>query len=550
MAFLLPALWDLLSTPARPYGYLAPDAFYYFTIAINWVEQGFPSFDQAHATNGFHPLWQWLVTALYWALHTTGYDRFALVPIAVIVNLLMLTASLALWGKALTQQGRVTNAIALLPVGPWPLLLAPLWWAFQSQLPAHRMTPLFGTYWNFANGMETSLTVLLYAAVAWQFVVGKPNSSARRALVFGASWAALSLARLDHAIFAIPFCAYGFLSPRWGTKPSHDHCHDPSYRWHMLGAWAAPLCLYLVYNKATLGHAFPVSGAVKSHFPQPSWDNFRQLGQFASAERRPLLYMLGRLGSIAFPGLVALVYLPFALRLQHSPWGGRLKLRQPGDKLSLFLALSAVGTIGLASYDLLFVISWHIGEWYAPVPLVFTSLVAITAMRNLGRTLRYRWGPRVGLYWGSGFLVFALVGLFPLHALKAWGAPYANFCLHQASRVVAHYGSHPPRLLSRDDGVIAFGTGFPTTSGTHLALDGEAMMAVKAGTFQTLLASRDIQRLTSLYYAGARGFRMTERSVRVQQFASSVLLETPEQQYQVEYVDGSFGILRAMETSN
>ena len=40
LAFLVPALWDLLSDPARPYGYLAADAFYYFTIATNWVRFG------------------------------------------------------------------------------------------------------------------------------------------------------------------------------------------------------------------------------------------------------------------------------------------------------------------------------------------------------------------------------------------------------------------------------------------------------------------------------------------------------------------------------
>lgn len=151
-----------------------------------------------------------------------------------------------------------------------------------------------------------------------------------------------------------------------------------------------------------------------------------------------------------------------------------------------------------------------------------------------------KFGPAIAM-----LLFTAIVG-FPLHAVEGWGAEYANFCLRQAPGVLTHYGSFKPDLLSRDDGVIAFATGFPATSGTQLALDKQALEALHNGTFQKLLAERNVDRLTSLYYARAGGLRLNEQSPRVQRFASRVLQHAPERKYQVEYVNGNFGILRAV----
>lgn len=100
-------------------------------------------------------------------------------------------------------------------------------------------------------------------------------------------------------------------------------------------------------------------------------------------------------------------------------------------------------------------------------------------------------------------------------------------------------------MLSRDDGVVAFATGFPTTSGTRLAIDPEGAMASAEGRFEQLLAERGVDRVTSLHYLNARGFRVGEHSRRVQAFAEAALMARPTRVYEVEYVDRWFGILRA-----
>ncbi|HXD17262.1 MAG TPA: hypothetical protein VN654_09605 [Vicinamibacterales bacterium] len=43
--------------------FMHDDAFYYFGIARRWNRLGFPTFDGITATNGYHPLWQWVLLA-------------------------------------------------------------------------------------------------------------------------------------------------------------------------------------------------------------------------------------------------------------------------------------------------------------------------------------------------------------------------------------------------------------------------------------------------------------------------------------------------------
>ncbi|HVZ31810.1 MAG TPA: hypothetical protein VG963_05260 [Polyangiaceae bacterium] len=127
-----------------------------------------------------------------------------------------------------------------------------------------------------------------------------------------------------------------------------------------------------------------------------------------------------------------------------------------------------------------------------------------------------------------------------------WGRDYAAFCLDTAERAIRHYTDHPPQVVSRDDGIVAFATGFPTTSGTRLTLDPEGAAASAAGRFERLLAERGVDRVTGHRHVGAWGFHVGEKSPRVQAFAEYVLQEHPTCVYEVEYVYGTFGIMRAL----
>lgn len=289
---LWPALDDLLSDRSRAYGYLAPDAFYYFTIAVNWVEHGSPSFDQVHPTNGFHPLWQWMMAGMYALLRALGESRFALVPVAVVAGLVLLALTLVVLWRMLRQSGASTAWFALVPVGVWPLLVSPLWWRGREVLPEHRRLPLFGTLWNSANGMESALVLLLFAACAHCFVTD-PTRSPRRAAAYGVLLGALSLARLDHAVFA-----FLFAGGTWATQWLEGDRQKVRRSLSSAGLAVAIVGVYLVYNLLTVGRAMPMSGAVKSTFPQVNLEGLSWLWSLRDGEPRPRVYGVGRLGGL------------------------------------------------------------------------------------------------------------------------------------------------------------------------------------------------------------------------------------------------------------
>lgn len=539
LVFCVPAILDALSDPARPYGYLAADAFYYFNIAANWTEFGSPSFDQVHATNGFHPLWQWLTTLAYAALKALGYTRFALVPVAVVAGVLLLSGAIVLLGLVHVKKGRISPLFVMLPLGAWPLMMSPIWWSARDELPAYRRLPLFGTFWSFANGLESALLLLLFSLVTWCYVK-RPADSKARALVFGITLGALSLARLDHAVFALTVAGLPFAY----HLAKGDRQRALLASWTLL-AWISILAIYLAYNVASVGRALPVSGAVKSTFPHVNPGTLRWLLSFPTLDTRPLMYALGRIGSITIPALIGLLYFPFALRLRTTVRSASPVLREGHGRLSELMLLTATGMLALAAYDTLFVVEQQIGEWYAPVSVLFVSLFVL----QVAERVTERW-PLPGGRWLGWALVLALCALqvesfSKLHRVLYWGSDYADFCLNRSAKLIEHYAGAPPKLLSRDDGVVGFATGFPTTSGSRVVLDPEAADAHGAGRFEQLLAERGVDRATSQHYLSTRGFRVGERSRRVQKYAADVLMAPALRTYEVEYVDREFGIVRA-----
>ncbi len=541
LLFLLPALIDVFSDPVRPYGYLAADAFYYFTVAVNWVDFGIPSFDQLHPSNGFHPLWQWVVTLLYAVLKGLGFSRLALVPVAVVACLLMVSTTIVLLGLARTRQERISPLFVLLPMGAWPLLISPVWWDSRAEVSQYRITPLFGTLWNFSNGLESALLLLTFALVAWLYVK-RPATNVPRALAFGLALGALSLARLDHGVFALTLAGV----PLIYHLARRERQAAQLQLWTVL-AWLLLLGAYLVYNRMVVGRFLPTSGAVKSTFPNPTAQNLEWLLSLGTLKTRHLMFGLGRIGSIAIPALISLLYFPFALRLRGPLSRPGLSLREGHGRFSQLMLLTALGMLGLATYNVLFVVSWQIGEWYAPISVLFVSLFAVQAAEHLARRWTFSGRRWLGVAMAFTLCAIQLLSFSKLSRLKPWGMTYASFCLVQSAKVIAHYAGAPPQLVSRDDGVVGFGTGFSTTSGTRLALDPEAVDASKDGQFEALLQKRGIDRLTSVHYLDARGFRPGERSRRVQDFAEAVLQAPPSRTYEVEYVDGRFAILRARQ---
>ncbi len=536
---LVPAIADLLvGGRTVPIRYFAADAFYYHTVARNMAGGGLISFDGLYPTNGFHPLWQAALAAVYAGAMQLPWGEVGYFVGVLLACSLLVTFSVWVIGLAVTQSGRALPAsFLLLPVGVYSLLLLPYWLTAIDGFGLSRWSqgspPLPGTLWSYMNGMESGLVLLAFAGLAWVFIRRK-QAPIRSAAFVGAFAGALTLARLDHVFIAAMFPA--FYLGRVFRQRSRE-------AWTELLACVTtaslPLVAYLAGNVLYAGALLPVSGAAKSTFPVPTIENF---GNVVSVLRSPFASVSSvsrayRAAQLLIPALLAV----WTLRGAWRAWTARETTGRPGnvpgDSYAEFLWLAAAGILLLHAYDFLFVRTFAMGHWYVPVSALFASLAVLVPAR--ARTSGAAASPaRVGLTGLVVLLTFA-VG----HRRPDYHWLYNDFYFVEAAQVRAFYGTDVPRVVEHDDGIIGFATRFPTMSGTGLMLDAEAAEAFEAGHLYDLALDRGFDRAASLAYVlpdgaeerspGDLGLETADARVRL--FARS----HPGFGYEEEYVSPS-----------
>jgi hypothetical protein len=255
--------------------YLSDDGFFYLTIARNWAS-GIPSsFSGIDRTNGYHPLWAWILVPLTGGFH--GLGDASVVRMVILVQLVQHGCSAALLNASLPGQTHAAQRSLILSV-----------FAFLCVLPS----------WY---GLEVPLAISLFL---WFWLAAVRGRALQAALAAGG----LILCRLDAALIVAPLLAL----LAWRARESGSG----------VSRWSVPVLVpaviiapYLVWNLAAFGHLLPISGALKSSFPYPRiinlpWNSVRWLRLAA-----PLV-----LGGVALwgarrsDGVVA----PSSGRLQHA----------------------------------------------------------------------------------------------------------------------------------------------------------------------------------------------------------------------------------------
>jgi hypothetical protein len=226
----VPFLWHALRGSRAYLGFFEDDFFYYVGVADHLVRDGKLSFDGITATNGFHPLWFMIVTAL--RLVTGGFGAGFFVAMALLIS-----ACLAFTAEAVRR-----FALAL---GAGPLAAAVL--STWLMLPV----TLVGI-----QGMEVTLaTPLLFWFLARVAERGAPKSP-RDAVKLGALASLAVLARLDVAILvAVVVAGYAVFA----RAPWRDKLRVGA--WFGLGGAALPV--YFGFNLIAFGGLLPLSAAAK-----------------------------------------------------------------------------------------------------------------------------------------------------------------------------------------------------------------------------------------------------------------------------------------------
>ncbi len=223
----------------KPGLFMVDDAWFYLQIGRNIALGNGSTFDGMTFTNGYHPLWMALVTALG---VVTGGAKGAMLYGALALQIGMAAFILAVLPRVAREQGLAYPSFAA---------------------GAVVLTQLTDKGW-VSEGM---LTGALHVAVLWAWT--RP-ASVRGDLRTGALLGLLFLARLDTVFFIV---AVGLF-----TLPD-------AKRALRLAAMTAVVALpWLIWTYTQTGHLVPVSGSIKSVFPVPdTTDLFGKVGWIGAA---------------------------------------------------------------------------------------------------------------------------------------------------------------------------------------------------------------------------------------------------------------------------
>lgn len=258
-------------------GIFFDDAFFYTTLARNFVKLGFLTLDGRTPTNGVQPFWQALLIAFHWLL-----PSWELVAMSAALSWVLYAAASGLLGALLWRVLRPRGALPVAVVVGVALL----------------GTKFYGTV---LRGLETALFLFVFSVWLWASELLRSARDAGTArqwhyAAFGVVCACLFFARTDWFVASIA----SFVWVCSMNKPfSQGRWQLPQVR--TVAAFSLPLAAivmpYLVHNWAVHGHPMPISGRVKLHYMTKALPTLK--AYLASDEWRGALTLLQKVFKIS-----------------------------------------------------------------------------------------------------------------------------------------------------------------------------------------------------------------------------------------------------------
>lgn len=414
-------------------GRMVPDdGFYYLQIARNLARLGRQTFDGIHWTNGYHPLWGWILAGF--AFPFRQLDSVVLFRAALLLNAVVYCSGLWIFARA------------------WNKLIPRAWLLLLTMSAVVIVT-------SYTWLMETALVVLLLGLlVAW---VSKLVDSCRRAqergywIRLGFILSLLGLARLD-AVFVGAFMFITAVGLTW-QKDSGGGNWKPIWTIVtsvvLLGSW-------LLFTRVSSGHWGTISGALKMHAavtpPEHSlvrtWKLVDPLTKFSAAVC--LIYLGAYAARYVRPRFVSRAgaqagndnILPYEARV------GKAASRENRAE-AMVLAFSAAAVAHLVFQFLL--VPWQGFAWtYIFQRLALLVIVALLLERALSSGSRIR----RALAHGTVVLVSGLLlGTWLFRAARELREPQAwTYHAYLAAEWARRYLPGGSVLATKDAGVLGY----------------------------------------------------------------------------------------------
>ncbi len=317
------------------------DAYYYFSIARNLVTRGMFSADGLNLTNGFHPLWLFVITPIYLFFHSYHWLSIHLV---IMLSAFFDVAVAFLIYKTLQNLGKPN-------VGFWAA-------AFYLVNP-------YGLFYTM-NGLETAQNNFFLALLVFLSLKATAEWLKTGWFLFGTVCGLTLLSRTDNVFVVAVLLVYLF----WRERNFIDLTKTGTVTALLLLPW-------LVYNFITFGSIVQTSGtAYPFHLHQQYLNEYQTFFSFH------LIWFLLKKGFYSF-ALNAYHYGNWILTLLII---GILLYRLKGwprDYRPLLWAPVAAGLF--ISFHIFF--RWSVRPWYAQAIFVLTLPVVALALEKLNRRL-------------------------------------------------------------------------------------------------------------------------------------------------------------------
>jgi len=426
---------------ARIINCLLDDSFYYLQVARHVAAGHGSTFDGIEPTNGYHPLWMWMLVPVCAA--TQGDPEWSL-RIALLVT--------GAVGVALLLQ---LCSVLVREAGPWSAALGLVLFAW----------PRF--FWQTADLLESSLLLFLQFLLFSRLCADGEPGGRSRPFVTGLLLGLICLTRLDSVFLLLAWVGYA----AWEAvrRPS-NRGRLPSRDLISIGTTLIVVLVivspYLLWNLARFGHVVPIAGAMKSSFPRvsPHWAWLWTFPDFN------LLLLLGA-------GFAASALRPSASRMVRT--------------LGVF-GLTAVFQM---AYLVLFV-DWGVDRWYF-TPLIPVALVGLPWLtRGLVTALARR--PR--LAWAALALALLAGGAAQARALHVRDTR----CLSATAELARWAGAHLPRgsvVAATDTGVFAWFSELTTINLDGVINNWRYRDALRSGRLHSYLRERGVGYILDQYSA-------------------------------------------------
>jgi 4-amino-4-deoxy-L-arabinose transferase-like glycosyltransferase len=260
LALHLSVSWQDFATLAKN-GYLYDDSFYAFQIARNIAAGHGPTFDGVTLTNGFQPLYVFVLVPAY---KLFGTDRIA--PIYFALTLLALMTAVTSLLLFLIARRYTRDGVAL---------FAALLWVFSPVVV--RQT---------ANGLETALALFMFAWSVYYYldrIRTNPGASAGQFAKLGLLLGLAVLARVDQLLLVLAMALDYLLLIRRRARSGDERGALRGFG--LTAATVAVVCLpWCIYGLAVVGSPLQESGTA-TRFLSIAYAPFFDLGPADMVER-------------------------------------------------------------------------------------------------------------------------------------------------------------------------------------------------------------------------------------------------------------------------